>query len=264
MTVSQPTALVTGGNRGLGLETCRQLADRGYRVLLTARSAQDGEAAAAGLERNGSLVGFRPLDVNDEASINALADSLAEDRIGLDVLVNNAAISLDGFDEAVARNTVRTNFLGPMRVTDALLPHLHDGGNLVMVSSGAGELTGFSAKLRKAFLDPALTRAGLVALTEEFVASVADGTYQRKGWPGSAYKVSKAALNALTRIIAGELGPRGIRVNAVCPGWVKTDMGGPHASRTVTEGARSIVWAATLGDDGPSGGFFRDGRPIPW
>jgi NAD(P)-dependent dehydrogenase (short-subunit alcohol dehydrogenase family) len=218
----------------------------------------------AELERTGRTVGFRPLDVDNEASIAALGAGLARDGIALDVLVNNAAISLDGFDERVARETIRTNFLAPMHVTDGLAPRLRDHANLVMVSSGAGELTGFSAKLKNAFLDPGLTRAALVALTEDFIGEVADGTFQRKGWPGSAYKVSKAALNALTRILAGELKPRGIRVNAVCPGWVKTDMGGPYASRTVAEGARSILWAATLADDGPSGGFFRDGRPIPW
>jgi len=264
MSVNAPTALVTGGNRGLGLETCRQLADRGYHVFLTARRAEDGEAAAAGVERSGLRIGFRPLDVDDPASIAALAEGLARDNVTLDVLVNNAAVSLDGFDETVARETIRTNFLGPMQVTDALASRLRDGANLVMVSSGAGELTGFSAKLRSAFLDPSLTRAALVALADAFIADVADGTFQRKGWPGSAYKVSKAALNALTRILAAELRPRAIRVNAVCPGWVRTDMGGPHASRSVAEGARSIVWAATLPADGPSGGFFRDGRPIPW
>src|ERR1700694_4383698 len=150
----------------------------------------------------------------------------APEGVMLDVLVNNAGISLDGFDERVARETIGTNFVGPMRVTDALIPRLHDGANIVMVSSGAGELTGFSAKLRNTFLDPDLTRASLVSLVDTFIANVADGSYQRAGWPGSAYKVSKAALNALARILASELRPRRIRVHAVCPGWVETDIGG--------------------------------------
>jgi len=264
MPANRRTALVTGANRGLGLETCRQLGDLGYRVFLTARSSPDGEAAAADLVRSGLNVEFRPLNVSDQVSAKALPDRLAADGVMLDVLVNNAGISLDGFDERVVRETLGTNFFGPMRVTDALIPHLRDGANIVMVSSGAGELTGFSAKLRNTFLDPDLTRDRLVSLADAFIASVGDGSFQRAGWPGSAYKVTKAALNALTRILASELKPRHIRVNAVCPGWVKTDMGGAYASRSLDEGARSIVWAAVLGADGPSGGFFRDGRPIPW
>jgi NAD(P)-dependent dehydrogenase (short-subunit alcohol dehydrogenase family) len=255
---------VSGANRGLGLEVCLQLSERGYRVLLTARKSRDGEAAAAELGRKGIRAEFRRLDVDDPASPATLAKRLGSDGVKLDVLVNNAAVSLDGFDESVARQTISTNFLGPLRVTDALLPHLRDGGNIVMVSSGAGELTGFSAKLRKSILDPGLTRERLVALMERFVADVADGSFRREGWPGSAYKVSKAGLNALTRILAAELAPRHIRVNAVCPGWVRTDMGGAHAPRSLAEGARSIVWAALLAEGGPSGGFFRDGRPIPW
>ena len=259
-----PIALVTGANRGLGLEVCRQLGERGYRVLLTARDSREGEAAAAELGRNGVHAEFLPLDVDDATSSMALARRLTADGVKLDVLVNNAGISLDGFDESVARRTIGTNFFGPLRVTDALLPLLRDGANLVMVSSGAGELTGFSAELRATFLDPELSRAGAVSLMDRFVAAVADGTYRREGWPGSAYKVSKAGLNALTRILAAELAPRHIRANAVCPGWVRTDMGGRHAPRSLADGARSIVWAAVLGDAGPSGGFFRDGRPIPW
>ena len=140
MPADRRTALVTGANRGLGLETCRQLGDRGYRVFLAARGSPDGEAAAAELARSGLRVEFRPLDVDDEASARALADRLAAEGVMLDVLVNNAGISLDGFDERVARETMRTNFLGPMRVTDALIPRLRDGANIVMVSSGAGEL----------------------------------------------------------------------------------------------------------------------------
>jgi NAD(P)-dependent dehydrogenase (short-subunit alcohol dehydrogenase family) len=264
MSGNQPTTLVTGANRGLGLEVCRQLGERGYRVFLTARNSHGGKAAAAELARNGARVEFLPLDVGDAASVQALADRLSTDAVKLDVLVNNAGISLDGFDETVARETIATNFFGPLRVADALIPHLRDGANLVMVSSGAGELTGFSAKLRKTFLDPGLTRDRLVSLMQRFIADVGDGTYRKEGWPGSAYKVSKAGLNALTRILAGELAPRQIRVNAVCPGWVKTDMGGSYAPRSLAEGARSIVWAALLDTNGPSGGFFRDGRPIAW
>ena len=104
----------------------------------------------------------------------------------------------------------------------------------------------------------------MLGLVEDFVEAVAQGRYREAGWPGSAYRVSKVALNALTRILAAELAPRRIKVNAVCPGWVRTRMGGRSASREVDEGARSIVWAATLGPDGPTGGFFRDGRRIAW
>jgi NAD(P)-dependent dehydrogenase (short-subunit alcohol dehydrogenase family) len=131
-----------------------------------------------------------------------------------------------------------------------------------MVSSGMGELNAYSPAIKARFLDESLAVDGLVALVGEFTAGVRAGRHEGEGWPSSAYRVSKAALNALTRILARE-SPR-LHINAVCPGWVKTDMGGPSASRTVEQGARGIVWAATLGEGGPSGGFFRDGKAIPW
>jgi carbonyl reductase 1 len=263
-TANEGVAVVTGGNRGLGLETCRQLGNAGFHVILTARNAAKGQAAAAGLEKEGLSVEFRPLDVTEEESIASLARGLAADGVKLDVLVNNAALEFDGFDAEVARNTLAANAFGPIAVSDALVPLMPDVATIVMVSSGAGDLSAFAPALRKRFLDPHLTRDALTTLLNGFVAAVADDSYRADGWPGSAYKVSKAGLNAFTRILAAELASRRIKVNAVCPGWVRTDMGGPAAPRTIPKGAASIVWAARLGPDGPTGGFFRDGRPISW
>jgi len=262
----KPTALLTGANRGLGLDTGRQLAGRGFRVLLTSRDARAARAAAERLGAHGAPVAHLVLDVTDADSIASLAGDLARAGTRVDVLVNNAGISLQGFDAEVARRTLDVNFFGAMNVTDALLPSIPDGGNIVMVSSGMGELSAVSAALRARFLDPRLTRAALADLMRSFVRDVERGRHAEAGWPSSAYRVSKVGLNTLVRLLARELAPRRIRVNAVCPGWVRTDMGGPGASRGVEKGAASIVWAATLGDsDGtPTGGFFRDGRAIPW
>ena len=264
MTAPTRTALVTGGNRGLGFETCRQLARRGFRVLLSSRGERDGKAAAERLAGEGLAVEHRRLEVVDPASIAALAAELRREAASLDVLVNNAGISMHGFDAEVARRTLDVNFFGAMNVTDALLPSIPDGGNVVMVSSGMGELSALAPPLRERLLDPALTRPALVELMRAFVHDVERGRHAEAGWPSSGYRVSKAGLNALVRILARELAGRRIRVNAVCPGWVRTDMGGPNAARGPAQGAASIVWAATLEGDGPSGGFFRDGRPISW
>jgi carbonyl reductase 1 len=253
------TALVTGANRGLGLETVRELAARNWAVILTARDEKKGMAAAQGVPG----AQFRRLDVCDPASLNGLAGSLREEGLKLDLLVNNAGITMDGFDERVARRTIDTNFYGPLRLTEALLPVLRHGGTIVMVSSGAGELSILSPELRRRFSDPKLTQAGLLELVESFVEAVRRGRHSQEGWPTSAYGVSKAALNALVRIMAPRLADHAVRINAVCPGWVRTDMGGPGAPRSLREGAASILWAA-LPEDGPTGGFFRDGKPIPW
>lgn len=220
-----PVALVTGGNRGIGREICRQLAGDGYTVLLGARDLEQGERAAADLPGDVRAV---QLDVADPASVAAL--DLAE----LDAVVNNAAIHYDTWQRGVDADLTtvdeafQTNVLGAWRVVQATLPLLRasPAGRIVNVSSGAGALTDMGG-----------------------------------GTP--AYRISKAALNALTKILAAELHGDGILVNAICPGWVATDMGGP-GGRPVAEGAAGIVWAVELPDDGPTGGFFRDRRPIPW
>ncbi|MCX4609979.1 SDR family NAD(P)-dependent oxidoreductase [Streptomyces mirabilis] len=220
-------ALVTGANRGIGREVARQLAVAGHTVFLTARSA---EAAAEAARAAGPDAHPLRLDVTSEADITAVA----RDLTALDVLVNNAAITYDTWQRAtdadldVVREAAETNLYGPWRLTQALLPLLRASARprVVNVSSAVASL-----------------------------ASMGGGT--------PAYTSTKAALNALTRMLAAELGPDRVLVNAVCPGWVATDMGGP-GGRPVAEGAASVVWAATLPDDGPTGGFFRDGQPLPW
>jgi NAD(P)-dependent dehydrogenase (short-subunit alcohol dehydrogenase family) len=224
-----PVAVVTGGNRGIGYEVCRQLATLGYDVVLGARDPGKGARAAADL-------GVRAceIDVADEASVEAAAAWVAGELGRCDVVVNNAAILYDTWARASSADlgevhaAMETNLFGAWRTTLAFLPLLRQSahGRVVNVSSEGGSLSGMSA-----------------------------------GTP--AYSVSKAALNALTRVLAAELRSEGILVNAVCPGWTATDMGG-HGGRPVAEGAASVVWAVTLPDDGPTGGFFRDGRTLPF
>ncbi|RWL42779.1 MAG: SDR family oxidoreductase [Mesorhizobium sp.] len=228
---SGKVALVTGGNRGIGLETARQLSELGFTVLIGVRDLAKGEAAARKL---GGKVEAIALDV---ASLDAAAHAAAEveRRFGrLDVLVNNAAIHYDPSaralkpDWTVIREAFETNVFGAWRVAAAFAPLLSASGHgrLVNVSSEGGSLASMGA-----------------------------------GAP--AYSTSKATLNALTRILAAELRGSGVLVNSICPGWVATDMGGP-GGRPVAQGAAGIVWAATLPDDGPTGGFFRDGKRLPW
>lgn len=243
-------AVVTGANRGIGKAIAEGLARAGLRVLATSRDAPPPLT----------------LDVTREDRIEALAEHIARAHGGLDVLVNNAGVALDGFDADVARRTLDVNFVGTMRLTDRLLPLLRQSARVVMVSSGMGELSGIGAELRRRFEAPSLDRAALVELVDRFVAEVRAGTHAASGWPSNAYRVSKMAMNAYVRVLARELAgdPRGILVNAACPGWVRTRMGGRSAPRSPEEGARTPVWLALLPAGGPSGGFFRDERPIPW
>lgn len=261
---SQQLAVVTGANRGLGLETCRQLAGRGVRVVLTSRSAAQGRAAADRLQSQGLAVGYHPLDVTDPASVAALADTLRREGRRIDALVNNAGVALEGFDAEVVRRTLAVNYFGAIDTTDQLLPLLAPHGRIVMVSSAMGQTDGLPPSLRDQFLDPVLTRDSLVDLLNCFVRDVEVGRHLERGWPANAYRISKLGLNAFTRILARELAGSAVRVNAVSPGWVRTAMGGPGATRSIEEGAHGITWAALAEPDGPTGGFFRDGQPISW
>lgn len=231
---STRVALVTGANRGIGLEVARQLARRGFTVILGSRDPQKGERAVARLAEEGLSVYPRRLDVSDNESVEDLAARIVDDPGRLDVLVNNAAIHYDTWQQAlgadldVVREALETNTFGAWRTCRAFVPLLRrsDHGRIVNVSSGAGSL-----------------------------ASMGGGT--------PAYNVSKVALNALTRMLAAELRGTGVLVNAVDPGWTATDMGG-LGGRSVEDGAAGVVWAATLPDDGPTGGFFYDGDPEAW
>lgn len=264
MNDTQKLAVVTGGNRGIGLQVCQDLAARGVRVILGSRRLADGRAAASTLVSAGLPVEVCALDVTDEVTLDALAIYVRATYGGLDILVNNAGIAMDGFDAEVARRTIDVNFTGALRVTDRLLPLVRAGGRIVNVTSGLGDTSDLPAPLRERLHAPDLSRAALVSLMEGFVAGVAAGTHAKDGWPSSAYRVSKMGLNAYTALLGRELArdPRGILCNAACPGWVRTRMGGAGAPRSVEEGADTPVWLALLPEGGPQGAVFRDRREV--
>jgi len=227
-----PVALVSGANRGIGAEVAHQLARRGAHVLVGSRHPEAGADTAEEIRRTGGMAEVVALDVSIPDSVDSAARRIAADPGRLDILVNNAAVGYDSGQRAASadldevRATLETNLWGAWRLTQALLPVLRDSGHgrIVNVSSGAGALQDMGPGL-------------------------------------PAYRISKVGLNALTRMLAAE--EPGLLVNAVCPGWVATDMGGA-GGRPVGDGAAGVVWAATLPDGGPSGGFFRDRRPIAW
>ncbi|HET9597957.1 MAG TPA: SDR family NAD(P)-dependent oxidoreductase [Anaeromyxobacteraceae bacterium] len=226
------TALVTGANRGIGLEVCRQLAGRGLGVILTGRSAEGAAAAAEELRRGGLDVAGEVLDVASAVSVDACAGRLARQGVHVDVLVNNAGLYPPGdlltMSPDAIREAMDVHFFGALWAVRAWVPGMLERGHgrVVNVTSGYGSIS--------------------------------------EGLEGpAAYAVSKAALNALTIRLAREA--RGdVKVNAACPGWVRTRMGGSGAPRSVEEGADTIAWLATLPPDGPSGGLFRSRRQIAW
>jgi NAD(P)-dependent dehydrogenase (short-subunit alcohol dehydrogenase family) len=228
-------ALVTGANRGLGLETSRQLLAKGLNVVLTGRDDDALGRAAATLSQRDDRVMTVRMDVTDVSSIRS-AQQAAKRHFGrVDILVNNAAVLIAEHEDVLSipsdgyRRTFDTNVFGVVEVCRVFAPEMVRAGygRIVNVSSGAGQLATMS-------------------------------TY------APAYSMSKTALNAFTRILAHSYRASGVLVNAVDPGWVRTDMGGPSAPRSPREGADTIAWLATLPDDGPSGGFFHDRRPIEW
>lgn len=229
------TALITGANKGIGFEVARQLAARGFHVFMTARRRDTGLKALAALQESGAKVNLVDLEVTDSGSIQGAAKEMTARTDHLDVLVNNAGVIVEGdanlltLDIEIVRRTLDTNTLGTLRVTQAFVPLLvkSRSGRIINVSSGAGQLSDM-------------------------------GTWS------PAYSISKTALNAVTCQLAVALHDQGIAVNSVCPGWCRTEMGGPNAPRSVEQGADTIVWLATEAPQDLSGQFLRDRSVIPW
>jgi NAD(P)-dependent dehydrogenase (short-subunit alcohol dehydrogenase family) len=232
--MNAPIVVVTGANRGIGFEISRQLATRGAQVVLTARKLEAGKAAVKKLATQDMTVQFHPLDVTSSKSIVALREFLKRTYRRVNVLINNAGIIAKGdapgleVDMETVRATLETNAFGPLHLSQALVPLLHDSNHarIVNISSGMGAV------------------------------SEMEGDY-------AAYRISKTALNAVTAILAAELRDK-IAVNAACPGWVRTDMGGRSAERDVTEGADTPVWLALDAPQSLTGKFVRDRKVIPW
>lgn len=239
MTEIKRIAVVTGANRGIGLEVCRQLALKGLKVVLTSRHQETGKKAADDLKKQNLDVDYMLLDVSDEQSIKIFAKDFETKYSRCDVLVNNAGIFPDDsskkstsvFDTEInlIKEAMMTNVYGPMLLCQALVPLMRKNkyGRIVNFSSGMGQLTHMNGHC-------------------------------------PAYRISKTSINALTRILNDELLGENILVNSLCPGWVKTRMGGKGATRTVEQGADTAVWLATLPDDGPRGKFFRDRKEFAW
>jgi NAD(P)-dependent dehydrogenase (short-subunit alcohol dehydrogenase family) len=235
MRKSYRTALVTGANRGIGLEIAKQLAEIGFKVILSARDAKMGESVTNELKNNGNDVIFHVLDVTKESSIENIVQFGQKMEGKIDVLINNAAILLDSNQTAISissdllRNVLETNLIGPLRLCQEVIPLMKKNayGRIVNISSGMGAFNEMAG-----------------------------------GYP--SYRISKTALNAMTKILAAELSGSNILINSMCPGWVRTEMGGPGATRSVAQGAETAVWLAQLPDNGPNGAFFRDKKQIQW
>jgi NAD(P)-dependent dehydrogenase (short-subunit alcohol dehydrogenase family) len=242
---TKKTALITGANKGLGFEMARQLGQAGVTIVLAARDSARGEAAAATLRAEGLDAQFLKLDVNNPADHVAAAAFLDQQFGRLDILINNAGVMPEGLGGSkasatrreVLRSTFETNFFAPVALTQVLLPLLR--------KSAAGRIVNMSSIL------------GSLALHADPASPISD-------FKALAYDSSKAALNSFTIHLAHELKETNIKVNSAHPGWVRTDMGTDAAPMEIPDGARTGVALALLGDDGPTGGYFHLGKPIPW
>lgn len=233
--MNKRVALVTGANRGIGYEIARRLGAEGIKVIAASRDPDKGNAAVQRLKANGADIEFAKLDVTSDQDVAALHSHIQDKYGAIDILVNNAGILIDSgkridtIEQEILRNTMETNFYGPLRLIQAFVSGMKEKnyGRIVNMSSGLGQLSEMGA-----------------------------------GTP--AYRVSKTSLNVVTRTLAAELTGTNVLVNSMCPGWVRTDMGGASAPRSIEQGADTAVWLATLPDGGPNGDFFRDRKPIPW
>lgn len=228
-------AIVTGANRGIGFETCRQLSKRGIITILTSRDANKGVRAVDELREQGLDLEFHQLDITEELSIESLKEFVIDSYGRCDILINNAGVFIDRgvsvfkLPIQTLQETLQINAIGALRMCQEFLPLMQEAryGRIVNVSSGMGS-----------------------------ISSMGDSS--------AAYKLSKLMMNGMTRIMAAEIKNADIKINTMAPGWVRSDMGGANAPRSLSQGADTIIWLATLSKDGPSGGFFEDRAPASW
>lgn len=262
--------LITGANRGLGRGTVERLLVESpeYRVIMTARKANEGQRAMTEINRLGNFqdrLFFHPLDITSATSITQLKEYIRTSFGALDVLVNNAGIFFKGWDptQKVASDTIATNYTATVNITEEMLSVMRPGGHIVTVTSWLGMLNQVSGQVRAQFSDKSLTVEGVNALARSYVQSVGDGTASRQGWNRDPYFNSKVLLNAYVRVRAPQLRSQNIRMNALCPGWVKTDMGGQEGFLSISEGAEMPLMLIRDQSQG-TGQFWRERRVSAW
>ena len=272
--MEQKVIVVTGSNKGIGkavVEKLLQEAPEFNVVIMTSRDTERGNAAKQEIEQsgiaNGRLV-YHQLDVIDKQSIEIFRQYIEANYNKIDVLINNAGIAFKGnaWGGEVARATIQTNLHGMMYVTEGLLPVMKEGGHIINVTSMAGKFKKIpDENLRNKFLSTEMTREELLRLAEDFIEGVEQDNWRERGWQGSTYSVSKVLANGYTRVLDRELKAQGrnLRVNAMCPGWIATDMAGPNATGTVEEGARTpVMLAKYTGQE--SGRFWENQQMKEW